>query len=162
MQYVKYGKAVAVVALLLSATLAANANIFIDENFEGQTVFTDLNYPIRDDTTSPTEANIAATQGINVRALDDAQAAPPVLSISNTGTVTSVMAYHGTKCLQLASGQSVSVPSLYTNAGMNWYQVMQFATIPPRCSCLPAHGSAFTGRTGQPSDRLAPPPCSIS
>ncbi|MCX7018649.1 MAG: hypothetical protein NTY46_06605 [Candidatus Sumerlaeota bacterium] len=127
MQYIKYGKAVAVVALLLSATLAANANIFIDENFEGQTVFTDLNYPIRDDTTSPTEANIAATQGINVRALDDAQAAPPVLSISNTGTVTSVMAYHGTKCLQLASGQSVSVPSLYTNAGMNWYQVMQFA-----------------------------------
>lgn len=126
-------------SLFLFAASPGVANIFVDENFEGTTPFTNRNYPIQDNTTPPSASTIAATQGINIRAQDAGAAAAPIISVSTTGAISTAAAFTGTKSLQLTSGQiAASANNAYHNFDLNWMPTMQFAiAVSPGTLSLP-------------------------
>lgn len=123
-------KVMGVVALLSLAAAPATANIYLDENFEDASPFTNLGYPEQGGATVPDASQIASTQGVNVRAVDNAPASlAPLAAFSNTGTVSTTYAYSGAQSLKLASGQSFAVvgDGAYVYPAQNWYNVIQLA-----------------------------------
>jgi len=120
----------AILTLVMLVALPAGANVFMDENFEDASPFTDLDWPIKDNTTAPTAGQITANQGINVRSTDaNTGNTSPKVVMNNSGTVSTTYAYSGSQSLELASGQSMAVNgnAAYCNAALNWYNVVQFA-----------------------------------
>ncbi|MCX7019445.1 MAG: hypothetical protein WCK47_04475 [bacterium] len=127
------------VSLALMFAMPALGNIYMDENFENGTAFANLNYPVQDDTTMPSESAIAASQGINVRATDSVAAGAPIVAMNNTGTISTDYAFSGTHSLKLASGQAATVDNnSYHNYALNWYCFVQFAlTVDSATLALP-------------------------
>jgi len=118
------------------------ANIYLDENFEDATPFSDLNWPIQDNVTPPDALQIQANQGANVRSIDGAagNTAPKVV-MTTDGAISTAESYSGSQSLQLASGQSMAVSgnAAYCNAALNWLIVMQFAvTVDAATLTLPS------------------------
>jgi hypothetical protein len=132
-------------SLILAIPLAGSAHIYLDEDFEGTTVFTDRDWPIRDTSTIPTPS-IVGVKGLNLRSWDSSEGeTTPKPLIANTGTAVSTRYYQGARCLQLASGQSVGIsPTLaYTGRGMGEIRFFQFALgCTPQTVLLPPGSKA--------------------
>ena len=117
-------------AAAAAIAVPASANVYVDENFEDSTPFSNLGWAIQGDTIPDTNATIAANQGINVRSANtNPDQTSPIVVMNNSGTVSGVKAFTGIQSLQLASGQSFAVNgnAAYVNAPLNWYNVVQFA-----------------------------------
>ncbi|MCX7017556.1 MAG: hypothetical protein WCK47_12240 [bacterium] len=113
---------------------AAAGNIFIDENFEGAQAFVNWNYPVigawdATDNPPPPDAGIIAKKGILLRAFDTSVSNKENPVINNTGSVVTARHFLGSKCLQLASNQSVNMsPSAtYVGAETGEIRFFQFA-----------------------------------
>jgi hypothetical protein len=67
---VKHSLAIVVMcSLALAKSAVGSAHIYLDEDFEGTTVFTDRDWPIRDTSTIPTPS-IVGVKGVNLRSWD--------------------------------------------------------------------------------------------
>lgn len=116
-------------ALVLAALPALGGNIWIDENFDTGTAFNNLNYPVKDGTTTFSQATIAASQGINVRGYNtDATTAPISMVATGSLLTSSALAYSGDTCYQLVSGQSFGIADQYfSGSTQNNFNQLQFA-----------------------------------
>lgn len=90
----------------------ARANIYLDEDFEGDPIFVDRGWPVRSADDVPTPASVAL-MGTNLRvggvSGDPPAQITPSVSVTNTGgTVTSSRFFRGSKSMQL-NNQSMSV-----------------------------------------------------
>jgi len=130
-----------IVSILALLVAPASANLFLDEDFEDGTPFTNNDYPVRNENTTP--PSLTPT-GTNLRCWEDSAgyAGPPQYALTNSGTVVSTAAYSGSSCLELTSGQSVAIDDsggLYVGNGQNNHVVMQFAlSFPASVFSLPA------------------------
>lgn len=118
-------------AVLASGFLGAApaiANIYMDENFEDASPFTNHSWAVKDNVQLPTATSIAATQGVNIRA-DRPDAAGAQVSVDNSGTISSAAAFSGAQSLHLASGQHIAINGngAYVWANLKWFKVVQFA-----------------------------------
>jgi len=107
---------------------SALANIYMDENFEDASPFTNQAWVVQDNIQLPTESSIQSAQGVNVRASSPDQAGAQV-SVTNTGTLSTATAFSGGQSLHLASGQNVAINgnAAYVWPNLNWFKVVQFA-----------------------------------
>jgi len=118
-------------AISLLLVTKVPANIYLDETFEGTTAFVDQDWPVQGDVNIHPTPSIVAVKGAYMRAyfVGSFDWRTPKPAINNTGTLTTARYFLGSKSLQLASGQSVSVPSSPTYVGNanGEYRVIQFA-----------------------------------
>lgn len=104
---------------------SANANIYMDEDFEGAEPFVNRNFPVLGDTAQPVQPLLT---GLNLRAWSSGYTSPTVELIHEGGTVISVRSYAGTHSYKLSSGQKLAVsPGAFPFRNGNWFRVWQFA-----------------------------------
>jgi hypothetical protein len=139
----RVARILSVLALLCAVAGTASANIYLDEDFEGATAFTDRDWPVKGyPGTAPTPATVAV-KGANLHSYDaDAARTLPKPTFANTGTITSARHFLGAKSLQLATGQSVALsPVNYVNKAIGEIRFLQFAVSTDAASAALAPGT---------------------
>jgi hypothetical protein len=129
--------------LLLALGSTAQANIWLDENFEGDNIFVQL------------EGTTPGASGW------DSYSADPLLSpaswttgYTETGLHTAEKAFRGEKSYHLGVGQSLAVGTEYQDPQNGNFQLFQFAiNVDP----IPAAGTVATFRWGQDMNSLDDP-----
>lgn len=122
-------------------TLPSQANIYIDETFEGASALVDQNWPVQDDNTTAPTPEIVAVKGINIRAGGTGSLTPKP-TITSSGSIVSTRYFLGAKSYQLESGESVALaPVDYNGKATGEVRLIQFAVSTDAASAALTSGT---------------------
>jgi sialate O-acetylesterase len=139
---IRHGRALMhTLVVVTMAVLAgqADACIYLDEGFEGPTLFTNQNWPVLNYDSAPTTASVSL-QGVNLRAWGPSAPSPAVQIGTQQGAVDTLRAFRGAKCYRLESGQRLATtPGGFPSRNLGAFRMWQFALSTDAASAaLPA------------------------
>lgn len=136
------------VGLALALSGVAQANVWMDENFEGATVFVQGNgtpggVPGATLDTYDSDGAVVAGKEVSTK-------------LTTTGTVDSSKFYFGAKCYKLTTGQTLACTNGYDNPTNGNFQIFQFGVnvdpIPVAAGTVGTFRWNFDTDTGTPPD----------